>query len=184
MIMPNVIDIKNDIRFFIPSDAILRSDDHLRFGGINVPYTFTIKIHDAVATGSAGDLSMSSDILIDGRRRSETVWSFNIPEDMRSFLKFDRKYVAEISLGADIIPFMIEEFSTTDSLDVNIHKYPYQLVQDGGAYYVAWYESVADFLDQSGWIYRAPAYTGSTGTTPATSIANMTHRGMIVRNEA
>ena len=92
------------------------------------------------------------------------------------------KYVGLVeAIGAVAMRiFKIDEFCVdNESFEDTWMRLPYQVEISGGSSYIRWYAKDDPTFAGSP-LWEAPAYQGGTGTTYASSAANVTHRGAVV----
>lgn len=93
------------------------------------------------------------------------------------------KYVARIAeTGETVRSFFLDEFAVdNNSFEESIMRLPYQIETDFESDHTAmvWYDDVANFTDHSHAKYYAYLYMNGAGTTYATDVSRVTHRGPI-----
>lgn len=113
-------------------------------------------------------------------------WLITIADVIEYAVLEDRhKYVGQIVKydgDSNMRSFKLEEFCVdNDQFEDTWMNLPYQIEIDGTSY-IRWYaKGDSDFSETP--LFEAPAYQGGTGTTYATSAANVTHRGAITPYE-
>lgn len=173
----------NDSVLAFDGDNVIDNTDQLTIavqkgytGDITVDVTFLdlMSVSEATATGCTMSYQSGTDYW--------TIPLANIATQGVTLLD-KHKYTAivkENGVTHNMRQFKLEEFCVdNDSFEDTWMHLPYQVEISGGEAWLRWY-AYNDSNFSGSPLFEAPAYQGGTGTTFATSAANVTHRGAIV----
>ena len=150
--------------------------------GLTSPISVNIAFYDLMSVSSISGTPVNMTYLA-----GVDYWYISISDLFSAGIYFiDRhKYVGIVQENtpytANMRDFKIEEFcADNESFEDTWMNLPYQVEIDteGGTAFIRWYTSINPISAPP--LFQAEAYQGGTGTTYATSAANVTHRGPIV----
>ena len=178
---PQVVNPYLDKYLAFDGDSVIDDDDQLPLG--KAPHNkTTITIDFNAYNITTGSLVASSGLPMDYQSDTEH-WLLDLTF-IPDFLNHDRhKFVAKISENsggiANMRTFKIGEFSIDlDGFEQALMRLPYQVEISGGEAWMRWYDGAAPGVGNVKW--EAPLYKDGIGTTWATELSNVSHRGAIV----